>query len=138
MQSRHFIALAALCMLLAVAAGAFGAHALRAVLSADLLAVWQTAVLYQMVHGLGLLAIGILLMHTQATQATQATPPTPQRLLRWSGVAMLLGIVLFSGSLYLLALTGIRGLGAITPFGGLAFLFAWGCLAWWAWRASVV
>jgi uncharacterized membrane protein YgdD (TMEM256/DUF423 family) len=72
-----------------------------------------------MVHGLGLLAVGILSLHTQQTR---------QRLLRWSGVAMLLGIVLFSGSLYLLVLTGLRSLGAITPLGGLAFLFAWACL----------
>jgi uncharacterized membrane protein YgdD (TMEM256/DUF423 family) len=135
MQPRHFIALAALCMLLAVAAGAFGAHALRPILSADLLAVWQTAVLYQMVHGLGVLAIGILSIHMQSTKTA---PLASHRLLYWSGMAMLFGIMLFSGSLYLLAITGIRGLGAITPLGGLAFLFAWGCLAKWAWGVSIV
>lgn len=122
MQERHLIAAAAVNMLIAVAAGAFGAHALKPVLGAELLAVWHTAVTYQMVHGLGMLAIALLL------------PRFDQVWLRRAGSCMLAGILLFSGSLYLLALTGMRLLGAVTPFGGLAFLLAWGMLAWAAWR----
>lgn len=124
MQARYFIALAALSMFLAVAAGAFGAHALKTILSADLLAIWYTAVLYQLVHGLGLLAVGILSLLR------------PQPALRWSGWAMLFGMLLFSGSLYLLALSGMRALGAVTPVGGVAFLFAWGCLGWAGWHTD--
>lgn len=108
-------------MFIAVAAGAFGAHALKTILSADMLAIWQTAVLYQMVHSLGLLAIGIWLRQQE------------HHLLRRAAWAMLLGIVLFSGSLYALALTGIRLLGAVTPVGGVAFLAGWALLAWVAW-----
>lgn len=124
MQARHFLTFGALGMLLGVAAGAFGAHALKAVLSPELLAIWHTAVLYQLVHGLGLLVVGGL------------TVRKPQSLLRWSGIAMLLGMLLFCGSLYALALSGVRLLGAITPLGGVAFLLGWGCLAWSAWRTD--
>jgi uncharacterized membrane protein YgdD (TMEM256/DUF423 family) len=116
MQARHFIACAAVVLFLAVACGAFGAHALKAHLTADLLAIWQTAVLYQFVHGLGCLAVGVLLQNQNS------------RYLQLSGWAMLVGIVLFSGSLYLLALTGMRELGVITPIGGLMFLLAWALL----------
>ena len=100
-------------MLIAVALGAFGAHALRSVLSPEMLEVWRTGVTYQMVHGLGLLALSALLPH-------QPSPLLPR-----AGVCLVLGIVLFSGSLYALALTGIRLLGAVTPLGGLAFLAGW-------------
>lgn len=124
MQARHFLTFGALSMLLGVAAGAFGAHALKAVLSPELLAIWHTAVLYQLVHGLGLLVVGGL------------TVRKPQGLLRCSGIAMLLGMLLFCGSLYALALSGVRLLGAITPLGGVAFLLGWGCLAWSAWRTD--
>ena len=113
MQARHFIACAAAVLFLGVACGAFGAHALKAHLTADRLAIWQTAVLYQFVHGLGCLAIGVLLEHKSS------------RYLKLSGWAMLAGVVLFSGSLYLLALTGVQKLGIITPIGGLMFLLAW-------------
>lgn len=116
MQARHFIACAAVVLFLAVACGAFGAHALKAHLTADRLAIWQTAVLYQFVHGLGCLAVGVLLQSQNS------------RYLQLSGWAMLVGIVLFSGSLYLLALTGMRELGVITPIGGLMFLLAWALL----------
>ncbi|MBX9900436.1 MAG: DUF423 domain-containing protein [Burkholderiaceae bacterium] len=116
MQARHFIACASAVLFLAVACGAFGAHALKAYLTADRLAIWQTAVLYQFIHGLGCLAIGVLLEHKSS------------RCLKLSGWSMLAGIVLFSGSLYLLALTGVRELGIITPIGGLAFLAAWSLL----------
>lgn len=118
MQARSFIATAAILMFIGVAAGAFGAHGLKQMLSADMLAIWQTAVSYQMVHGLGMLALGIMLQQQD------------NALLRKAAWAMLAGVVIFSGSLYALALTGVRILGAITPIGGVAFLAAWAMLAW--------
>ena len=120
-----FIALAAANGLLAVALGAFGAHGLKNRLPADLLAVWQTAVQYHFWHTLALFGIGILLSHGHTT-----------RLLHTSGWLMLAGIVLFSGSLYLLCLSGVRWLGAITPIGGTLWLIAWGCLCYAAWKGS--
>lgn len=102
--------------LIGVAAGAFGAHALRGRLSEDMLAVYRTAVEYQFWHALALLAVGLL-----ARQAAGAW-------LTASGVAFALGVLLFSGSLYALALTGVRGLGAVTPIGGVALLAGWMCL----------
>jgi uncharacterized membrane protein YgdD (TMEM256/DUF423 family) len=113
-MSRIFLAAGGLAMLAAVALGAFGAHALKARLSADMLAVWRTGVEYHVYHALGLLAVGLV-----AAQLPDST------LLKWSGWLMLAGIVLFSGSLYALALSGERWLGAITPIGGTAFLAAW-------------
>jgi len=113
-MTRLFIACGAAAAMLAVILGAFGAHGLKARLGAELLTTWQTAVEYHFYHGLGLILVGILALHL---------PGSPW--LRWSGGAMLAGILLFSGSLYLLALTGIRWLGAITPLGGLAFILAW-------------
>ena len=101
---------------LAVAAGAFGAHALRARLSPEMLAVWETAARYQMYHALALIAVAL------ASARGLAGP--------WPAAAALLaaGILLFSGSLYALALTGVRGLGAVTPLGGLCWLAAWALL----------
>ena len=107
----------------AVAAGAFGAHALRARLGPDLLAVFETAARYQMYHALALIAVA---------WATTRWDASPVRTAGWLFVA---GTILFSGSLYLLALTGVRGLGAVTPFGGLCFLAGWLLLAVGAWRA---
>jgi uncharacterized membrane protein YgdD (TMEM256/DUF423 family) len=112
--SRIFLAAGGIAMLAAVALGAFGAHALKARLSAEMLAVWRTGVEYHVYHALGLLAVGWL-----AAQLPDST------LVKWSGWLMLAGIVLFSGSLYALALSGERWLGAITPVGGTAFLAAW-------------
>lgn len=103
---------------LAVACGAFGAHALRSRLSPDMMNVYRTAVEYHFWHALGLIAVGIVV---------QMSPETA--MLKWSGWAMLAGIVLFSGSLYALALTEFRVLGAVTPIGGLCFLGAWALLA---------
>ena len=114
-----FITLAAISGFLAVALGAFGAHGLKDRLPADLLAVWQTAVQYQFRHTLALLGVGILL--------AQGFSP---RALTVSGWLFTAGIALFSGSLYLLCLTGQRWLGAITPIGGVLWLVAWGCLAY--------
>lgn len=105
-------------MLLAVAMGAFGAHALKKTLTPDLMAIYETAVHYHVYHALGLIAIGLLALHLPTTA-----------LLRWAGVLMAAGLVLFSGSLYALSLSGIRWLGAITPIGGAAFLAAWSLLA---------
>ncbi len=118
MQERHLIAFAAINLFIAIAAGAFGAHGLKAILSAEMLGIWQTAVQYQMLHGLALLALASLYPRWQAKP------------IRISAICMLIGIVLFSGSLYLLAWTGVRVLGAITPIGGVAFLLAWAILLW--------
>jgi uncharacterized membrane protein YgdD (TMEM256/DUF423 family) len=112
-----WIRIAAVLGFLAVALGAFGAHALKARLTPDLLAIWQTGVLYHLIHALALLALALY---------ARAAAPAPITL---PAAGFVLGIVLFSGSLYALALTGIRPLGAITPLGGLSFLFAWGWLA---------
>ena len=108
---------------LAVALGAFAAHGLKHRLEPSLLAVFDTAVEYQAMHGLALLLVGLL-----------ARDGAGSRALTTAGWAFAIGILLFSGSLYLLALTGIRWLGAITPFGGTAFLVGWAALAWHALR----
>lgn len=109
-----FLLLGSINALLAVLLGAFGAHALKARVSADLLGVYQTAVQYHFYHALGLLLVGLMALHLPASS-----------LLRAGGWLMFAGIVLFSGSLYLLSVTGMRWLGAITPFGGGAFIIAW-------------
>lgn len=112
--AKIFLSAGGVAALVAVALGAFGAHALKGRLSPEMLAVWHTAVEYHLFHALGLLAVGLV-----AVQLAESA------LLRWSGWLMLAGIVLFSGSLYALALTGVRWLGAVTPAGGTAFLAAW-------------
>jgi uncharacterized membrane protein YgdD (TMEM256/DUF423 family) len=117
--AKLFVGLGALAAALGVALGAFGAHALKARLSADMLAVWQTAVQYHLWHALGLIAIGALVQHLPASGA-----------LRLAGWLMLAGIVLFSGSLYVLAASGVRWLGAVTPFGGACFIAGWIVLAY--------
>ena len=122
-MDRVFFALGSLSAFLAVGLGAFGAHALKARLSADLLAVFEVGVRYQMVHALAMLAVA------------WAQTRWPGPLLAVGGWLFVAGTVLFSGSLYLLALTGTRWLGAITPIGGVAWLVAWLCLAWAAWHA---
>ncbi|MCH7815834.1 MAG: DUF423 domain-containing protein [Proteobacteria bacterium] len=114
-----FILLASINGFLAVALGAFAAHALRERLSSELLNTFQTAVQYHMYHALALFGVGLLLMNYP-----NATLP------RISGYLFLLGIVLFSGSLYILSVSGIRWLGAITPLGGVSLLAAWACLIW--------
>jgi uncharacterized membrane protein YgdD (TMEM256/DUF423 family) len=116
-MSNLFIGLGALSAFISVAAGAFGAHALKQVLDADMLAVYHTAVDYQFFHSIGLLAVGIL--HKTAARNCHL-------LAAWS---MLAGIVIFSGSLYALSLTGMKWLGMITPIGGVGFLVAWLALA---------
>ena len=116
-MQRLFFVFGALSAFLAVAAGAFGAHALRGRLSPDLLAVFETAARYQMYHALALIAVA------------WAVVRWPGPLSQWAGWLFLVGTVLFSGSLYALALSGVRWLGAITPLGGIAFLAGWVCLA---------
>lgn len=119
---RRFAIAGAVFALLAVAAGAFGAHALRARLGPELLAVFETGARYQMYHALALFAAAIVLERWPSRAGIAA------------GIAFSAGILLFSGSLYLLALTGARWLGAVTPFGGFAFLAGWACLVWCAAR----
>lgn len=105
-----------------VALGAFGAHALKTVLEPRMLAAWQTAVDYHLVHALAAVAIAL------------AAPRWHGMSLVAAGWLLLGGVLLFSGSLYLLAFTGLRWLGAITPLGGVAFIAGWLLLAWIAWR----
>lgn len=122
MTSRPILVAAALLGALAVVLGAFGAHALRESLDERSLAIWQTGVDYQFRHVLALLAAG-LLARTRASRATML-----------AAVAFLIGIALFSGSLYALALGAPRAVGAITPIGGVAFIAGWLALAWSAFR----
>jgi len=119
---RLFFALGCLSAFLAVALGAFGAHALKARLPADLLVVFETGVRYQMAHALALLAVAWACTRWPGSAATA------------SGWLFVAGSVLFSGSLYALSLSGVRWLGAITPLGGVAWLAGWLCLAWAAWK----
>jgi uncharacterized membrane protein YgdD (TMEM256/DUF423 family) len=116
-MDRLFFSIGALSAMVAVAAGAFGAHALRTRLSAEYLATFETAARYQMYHALALLVV--------AWAVNRWPGPLPI----WAGWLFLVGTVLFSGSLYALALTGSRWWGAVTPLGGVAFLAGWVCLA---------
>lgn len=109
-----FLFLGALSALIGVGMGAFGAHGLKATLSPEMLTVYQTGVTYQMWHALGL--IGIALMRQQVPES---------RLLNWAGWIMFIGILLFSGSLYLLVLLDLKWLGMMTPLGGVGFIMAW-------------
>ena len=118
-----FILLGSLNALIGVALGAFGAHGLKTKVAPEMLTVWNTAVQYHLIHALGLLLIGIL---------AHLMPAAP--LIKSGGWSILLGILLFSGSLYALVLTGIKLLGIITPFGGVAFLIGWLLIAIAAWR----
>ena len=147
----RIIMFGAICAGLAVAIGAFGAHALDGRVSAEMLTNYETGARYHFYHSLGMLAVGMLALIRagRATARAAADPNDPAAdpndraadpetaaadpvltRLRWSAVLMLTGIVLFSGSLYTMALTGETWLGAVTPVGGVAFLAAWGLLAW--------
>ncbi|WP_347928239.1 DUF423 domain-containing protein [Pseudomonas helvetica] len=121
---RGFLMLAAFFGFTGVGLGAFAAHGLKDRLSAEYLAIFHTGVTYQLVHTLALLGVALLAVQI------------PGRLITWAGVSFALGILLFSGSLYLLTLTGVSKLGIVTPFGGLAFLVGWLCLGIAAWRLS--
>ena len=116
----RWMAAASVALALAVALGAFGAHGLRSRLDAYSLGIYEKAVFYHFVHAMGLLVVP-LLARVELLNAAAAVRVC------W---LLLAGIVLFSGSLYILAITGVRALGAVTPFGGVAFLAAWLMLAW--------
>ena len=118
MNKFPFITLGAIFAFLAVGLGAFGAHALKESLTPHYLAIYHTATDYQMWHAIGLIIIGVLYQQK------------PSSLLLKAGWFMLAGIIIFSGSLYILSLTGFKILGAITPIGGVAFLVAWLLLAY--------
>ena len=122
-MARIWLSLGAVYGLLTVALGAFGAHALRGRVAADLLATWGTAADYLGMHALALLACGLLALHAPGS-----------RLLAGAGWSLAIGCFLFSGSLFALVLSGVRGLGAITPFGGMLLVLGWGLLALGAWR----
>lgn len=113
MDARRTLAAAGLLIALATVLGALGTHSLKAHLSADKLQVYDTAVRYHFLHALGLLAIGVLLQHRDSTP------------LRWSAVSILVGILLFSGSLYLLTFGAPRLVGLLTPLGGVALIAGW-------------
>ena len=123
-MDRVFFALGALSAFIGVAAGAFGAHALKSRLSPDMLAVFEVGVGYQMYHAFALIA------------CAWAATKWPGMLVNASGWLFVAGTIVFSGSLYALSLSGVRWLGAITPIGGLAFLAGWICLAVAALRAA--
>lgn len=122
---RIFLILGSLSAALAVGLGAFGAHGLRSRLDPDLLSTFETGVRYQMYHALGLLLVGLLLVRW-----------TESSLLVVAGWLLVAGTVLFSGSLYLLALAGLRWLGAVAPLGGASFIVGWLCLALAVWRIA--
>jgi uncharacterized membrane protein YgdD (TMEM256/DUF423 family) len=116
--AKTFALFGSLLAALAVMLGAFGAHGLKTKLTPEMLVTFETGVRYHFYHALGLFAVALI-----AALLPDSVP------LRWAGYLMVAGIVLFSGSLYALSLTGVRGLGIITPFGGLAFIAAWLLLA---------
>ncbi|NES98191.1 MAG: DUF423 domain-containing protein [Desertifilum sp. SIO1I2] len=122
-MSKIFLFAAAIFAGISVAMGAFGSHSLKTALSDRALELFETGTRYEMYHALGLLAIALLLSQT----------PNGHFWLIAAGYAFIVGIFLFSGSLYALSMTGIKGMGAITPLGGIAFLLGWGCLAIAAW-----
>ena len=115
--SKIFLLLGSLNALLAVILGAFGTHGLRSRLTEDMLGIFQTGVQYHFYHALGLIAVGLIALNLPASVW-----------FKWSGWLMFAGILLFSGSLYVLSITNLRWLGAITPFGGMAFILAWSAL----------
>jgi len=124
MMLRVFLLLAAVAGFFGVALGAFAAHGLKGQLSAEYLAVFQTGVHYQLVHALALFGVALL------------AERLPGRLLKAAGSLFALGILLFSGSLYALTLSGLSKLGMITPLGGVSFLAGWLCLGLATWRAG--
>lgn len=122
-MARQILMSGALMAFLGVAIGAFGAHGLKPFLSEQMLAAFETGVRYHLIHALGILSAGLSLASV------------PIRQFKWAGWAFSLGIVLFSGSLYVMSISGMRGLGIVTPFGGLCFIVGWGLLARGYWTA---
>ncbi len=123
-MARLWLLLSAFAGFTGVALGAFAAHGLKGRLTPEYLAVFQTGTHYQLIHALALFGVGLLALHM------------PGRLVNLAGGAFAVGILLFSGSLYLLTLSGIGKLGMITPFGGVAFLVGWLCLGLSAWKLT--
>ena len=124
-MSKLFLILGSINAATAVSMGAFGAHFLKTKISEDMLSVFQTAVQYHFYHSLGLLIIGLLTIYFK-----------PKKHLEIAGWMMFIGIILFSGSLYILSTTGSRWLGIITPFGGIAFIISWVYIAITVWKCS--
>ncbi|MBW4633228.1 MAG: DUF423 domain-containing protein [Iphinoe sp. HA4291-MV1] len=122
-MTQFFLSLAAILGGLSVAAGAFASHALREKISDSSLEIFEVGARYQMYHALALLVVALLLSRVESP------PPT----LVASGWLFIIGIVIFSGSLYALSLSGVKSLGAIAPLGGAAFIAGWGALAFAAW-----
>ncbi len=112
-MSKTILMTASILLAMAVAIGAFGAHGLKSHLSGEMMQVYKTGVEYHFYHALGLLLIGVL------------SVTMPSGLLNWPAIFLTAGIILFSGSLYVLAITGIKWIGAITPLGGLSFIIGW-------------
>ncbi len=110
--------------MVAVAAGAFGAHLLRDRLAADLLATFETGARYQMYHALALIGVGLAMGRGAGLTAV------------WAGWLFIVGSIIFSGSLYALAITGARWWGAVAPFGGVCFILGWAAFAWSVWSAG--
>ena len=125
-MAKLFITLASLSGMFAVIFGAFGAHALKGKLDDQAIKIFETAVQYHFYHSLALLMVGVIALSQSQTV-----------LLKSSGWLFVVGILVFSGSLYLLSLTGVRWLGAITPLGGLALIAGWACLAAMSWKLLV-
>ncbi len=117
-MNRTFVSLGSGLAFLAVALGAFGTHTLRDRITPASLQIWQTGIQYHLVHAIGLILIGILAAHSD------------EKTVKLPGWLIYYGILIFSGSLYILALTDIRIFGAITPLGGVCFLSGWGILCW--------
>lgn len=122
MKNQTILLIGVISMALAVLLGAFGAHALKTILSPEMLTIYHTGVEYQFYHALGLLAIGTIGLQY------------PSKWIRLSGIFLVAGIALFSGSLYVLSLSGIKVLGAITPIGGVSFVIGWILLAVGVWK----
>lgn len=122
-MQKLFLTIGSVAMALAVILGAFGAHSLKKILSEEMLTIFKTGVAYHFYHAIGLLVIGIVARYLPDSA-----------LLSWSGWLMLAGIIVFSGSLYLLSVSGIRWLGAITPVGGLCFIASWILFAVTVWK----
>ncbi|MBW4544322.1 MAG: DUF423 domain-containing protein [Symplocastrum torsivum CPER-KK1] len=122
-MTRLFLSVASILAGLSVAGGAFAAHALKEKLSERAIEIFETGARYQMYHSLALLVVALLLSRAEASQS----------LLIAAGSAFIIGVAIFSGSLYALSFSGIKWLGAITPLGGVAFIIGWGCLAIAAW-----
>jgi uncharacterized membrane protein YgdD (TMEM256/DUF423 family) len=122
-MERIFIVIGALSAFIGVAAGAFGAHGLKSRISPEMLSIFEVGVRYQMYHAFALIA------------TAWVAAKWPSSIVAVAGWFFVIGTILFSGSLYLLSVSGVKLLGAMTPLGGLSFLAGWVCLAWGAWRA---